>query len=80
MKTQNIINEFWDYIEARKNNKLEGRIHNWLNKDNLGSITVNDNVFWLEKTCSFSTIPNYCSGYIVKWGKAKGLIYLYDLV
>jgi len=78
MKSQNIINEFWQHIE-NQNTKIAKRIYNWLNHDNLASIIVDGKLFWLEKTCSTSTIPNFAYTYIKKWASKKNLTYLYDL-
>ncbi len=41
----NILNEFWNEIKGKKNKSLEGKIFNWLNKDNLGTIIVEGGVF-----------------------------------
>jgi len=77
---KNIIGELWSEIENKKEkSKMAEKIYNWLNKDNLSSIIVNDNVFYFEKTSSLSSFPNYIYKWLVKWGEKRGLTYLYNL-
>lgn len=79
MSSLNITNRLWDYVEAqRTKTKLAGRVYQWLNKDNLGSIIIDGNVFWIEGRSNVS-MPNYIYNYIKQWGKIQGLTYLYDL-
>jgi len=75
----NIINEFWQYVETQRNKKIGEKIYQWLNRDNLGSIIVDNKVYWTELTCSYSTFPVYAYNYIKKWAKKRGLTYLYDI-
>jgi hypothetical protein len=75
----NLSEKFWEHIEQNKDKKFFQSVYNWLNKDNLGFIILEDNVFWIEKTCSNATLPNYIYNYIKKWGKSLGYKYLYDL-
>ncbi len=79
MSTENIINDFWNYVEIQKEKtKIGKRIYDWLNEDNLHAICQEKyGVYWLERTCSFATIPNYAWDYIEKWCKKRGLTYLY---
>ena len=76
---KNIINEFWEHVEENKNKKYIEKIYKWLNRDNLTSIIIDNNIYWLEKTCSLATIPNYAYNYIKKFMKKKGYTYLYDM-
>lgn len=71
---ENIIHELWEYAE--KNNR---RIYEWLNKDNLSSVVVDNGVFWYEMTSSSSKMPDWVYCWLKKWGNKKGLIYLYDI-
>ena len=73
-KINDIMSDLWEYAE--KNNK---RLYNWLNKDNLSSIPVDNGVFWFEMTSSTSKMPNWIYYLIKKWGNKKGLTYLYDI-
>jgi len=75
----NIINEFWEHIEENRHKKSIERIYQWLNRDNLASIIVNNNVYWIETVCQFSTFPKYAFDYIKKWCNKKGITYLYDI-
>ena len=74
----NIANGFWEYVIAQ-DTKIAERVFNWLNRDNLGAIIEDGGVFWIEKTCSTATLPNYIYNYIIRWGRREGLTYLYDL-
>lgn len=70
---------FSDIEEGKEDTKIAKLVYNnVLNLDKL-SIIECDNVFWIEKTCSWQTIPNYAYKYIKKWGNKRGLVYLYDL-
>ena len=78
MNTINLIHEFWEYVETKRNTKIGEKIYQWLNKDNLHAICEeNGNVYWLEKTCSYATIPNFAWDYMEKWCNKRGLEYLY---
>jgi len=76
-----LINTFWDeHFRGKDPNKLKGirlRIYNWLNRDNFGVFVLDNNVFWIEKTSSTATLPNYIYFYLTKWAKRKGYIALY---
>ena len=72
---ENIINELWRCAE-KNNNK---RIYEWLNKDNLSGVIVDNGVFWYELTVSYSKMPNWVYDWLKNWGNKKGLIYLYDI-
>lgn len=78
---KNIINNFWEYIESQKamGKKDAIKVYNWLNYDNLGSIIVDRGVFWVEKTCSTSTLPKYAMDYIKNYCRLLGYQYLYDI-
>lgn len=78
MEYVNLINEFWDHIENSRGQTLTNKVYNWLNKDNLGSINIDGKIFWLELTCSYSTLPKYAFNYIKKFMKKKGYTYLYE--
>ena len=74
-----IINEFWEHIEENRHKKSIEKIYQWLNKDNLSSIIVDNNVYWTELICQSSTFPQYAFDYIKNWCNKKGLTYLYDV-
>lgn len=76
---ENISSRFWEYIETQRNKKIGERVYQWLNCDNLGAIILDKNVFWIEKTSSLSSMPNYIYKYLKNWGKKQGYIYLYDI-
>lgn len=76
----NIDSEFWQFILDKKpTNKTASKIYKWLNQDNLGSITLDRGVFWIEKVNSTTVIPNYVYYAIKQWGIRQGYQYLYDL-
>ena len=77
MKT--LLNMLWEEAEEKKDKcKIWNKIYNWLDRDNLGNIVLDNNIFWFEKTCSLAIFPNYIYDYLVKWGEKKGYKYLYD--
>ena len=76
---EDISGYFWKHIEDNKNKQLQGKIYNWLNKDNLSSIINDNGVFWFEYVTQNSSPANYIYDYMVKWGKKRGLKYLYEL-
>lgn len=77
---KDITSEFWQYIENNRGKKRFDRIYNWLNRDNLSEIIVDNNVFWIELTCpSTNSLPNVVYDFIKKWAKKQGLIPLYDV-
>jgi hypothetical protein len=79
-KEKNIITDLWKYLNKPELNKIELKVFNWLNKDNLGGIILTDNIFYFEKTCSYFLMPNYVHNWLVKWIKNNyGLTYLGDL-
>jgi len=47
------------------------------NKDNFGGFGVDGNIFWIEKVCSISNLPNYIYSYLIKWANKQRYIYLY---
>jgi len=75
---ENIIYHLWKDVE-NDTSKTSKKVYNWLNKDNLSSIELDDKVFWFELTSSTSTFPDYIYKYLKNWGKSKGYTYLYDL-
>lgn len=79
-KEKNIIGDLWKYLESKKLNKTEQKIFNWLNCDNLNAIQADDNIFYFEKTCSYTIMPNYVFDWLKKWtAKKYNLTYLYDI-
>jgi hypothetical protein len=77
---KNVIFDLWEYLDRPNLNKTEQKIYNWLNHDNLTSIIVDDNIFYFEKTCSYTTMPDYIFDWLKKWTSKKyKLTYLYDL-
>lgn len=76
---EDISSRFWEYIETQRNKKIGERVYQWLNCDNLGGIILDKNVFWIEKTSSYSSLPNYIYKYLKHWGRKQGYIYLYDI-
>lgn len=79
--TVNILKEFWSYLE-KEDTKISDRVLNWLDKDQLGAIVINDKnnptLYWLETTNRNSTIPKYIFNYIKRYMDNKGIEYLYD--
>lgn len=74
----NIINQLWEFIEEEKDKtKIASKVYNWLNLDNLNAIILDNNIFWFEKMCSYTTMPNYIYSYLIKWGEKQGYTYLY---
>lgn len=80
-KMNELTDMFWEEHFRDKNpNELKGiklSIYNWLNRDNFGGFALDNKVFWIEKTCSTATLPNYVYSYLTKWAKRKGYTALY---
>ena len=76
-----LTNMFWDeHFRNIHKHELKGmklRIFNWLNKDNFGGFALDGKVFWIEKTCSMATLPNYIYAYMKRWATKKGFQVLY---
>lgn len=72
---------FWnEHFRNKDASQLKGiklSIYNWLNKDNFGGFALDGNIFWIEKTCSTATLPNYIYIYLKKWAMKKGFTALY---
>lgn len=77
---KNLLIDLWEYLESKKLNKTEQKIFNWLNCDNLNAIQADNNIFYFEKTCSYTIMPNYIFEWLKKWTSKKyNLTYLYDI-
>ena len=76
MSNKNILYDFWRYVE-RQDTKIAKKVYDWLDKDNLASIIVSNDVYWLEFTTSRTVIPGYVFNYIKNWCKKQGYEYLY---
>lgn len=78
-----LTNMFWNEHFRDKNSvklsKIKRRVYNWLDKDNFGGFAVDGNRFWIEKTCSTATLPNYIYDYMNKWAKKKGYQSIYTI-
>lgn len=72
------LRNYWRYIEG-KNTEQSKKIHEYLNKDRLYSIIVDNNVYWLETTSMNTNIPNYVYEDIKRYMNKKGYTYLYDI-
>ena len=76
-----LTNMFWNEhfrdIDVKELSGIKLRVYNWLNRDNFGGFALDNNVFWIEKTCSTATLPNYIYFYLTKWAKRKGFTALY---
>jgi hypothetical protein len=72
---------FWDeHFRNKKPQDLSNlrlRVFNWLNEDNFGGFGIDGDRFWIEKTCSRATLPNYIYAYMNKWAKKKGYTSIY---
>ena len=77
--TTTLTKEFWNYVESNRGKKVFDRVYAWLNGDNLGAIVLDGKVFWIEKTCSLATLPDYIYNFIKAWCRNLGYNYLYDL-
>ena len=76
----NLISELWDYLNQPNLSKIETKVFDWLNRDNLNSIITDGKIFYFEKTCYYTIMPNYIYNWLKKWvSKKYNLIYLYDL-
>jgi len=75
----NLTSLFWNHIEANRDKKLQERIYYWLGQDNLGKLATDGRIFWIEKTWSGATVPDYVHDYIIKWAKKRGYQYLYEV-
>jgi len=76
-----LTNMFWNE-HFRDNSrqdlsKIKQKVFDWLNRDNFGGFALDGRTFWIEKTCSTATLPNYIYSYMKKWAKRKGFISLY---
>jgi len=75
MKTQDITKELWKDMENRKT-KIQEKVYNWMQRDNLNAVILYGDAFWFELTCpSTNTMPDYVYEYLRKWGKSKGYRY-----
>jgi hypothetical protein len=74
---RNAISLIWDYAYTDKS-KMAKRVYNWLNKDNLGGVIIDEQSghFWFELHGN-SVIPNYIYHFIVKFYEKSGYKYLY---
>jgi len=80
MQDKNILSDLWSYLEETDKTKAEQKVYNWLNKDNLGDIIVDNKVYWFELTNSYSTLPNHIFYWLKKWiSNNYNLSYLYDV-
>ena len=75
---ENISNLFWEHIE-NSDTKISKKIYEWLSRDNLNAVILDDKVFWFELTTSYCVMPNYIYEYMKKWGRKLGYTYLYDI-
>ena len=77
---KNILKDLWLYLEKENKTKIEQKVYNWLNKDNLNTIVLTkDNIFWFEATNTSNYIPNYIYYWLKKWVKEHFKAnYLYD--
>ena len=79
----NLTSEFWDeHFRSKEINnmsKIKQKVYNWLNCDNFGGFVVDGKVFWIEKTVSTASLPNYIHKYLIKWMEKRGYKYLYSL-
>jgi hypothetical protein len=77
-----LTNKFWDEHFRSKEfinmTKIKQKIYNWLNEDNFGGFVIDGKIFWIEKVCSTSSLPNYIYDYLIKWGEKAGYKYLYS--
>jgi len=77
----NLTRLFWnEHFHNKDRNKLIGikaKVYDWLNKDNFGGFGVDGNIFWIEKVCNMSNLPNYIYSYLIKWANKQRYIYLY---
>jgi len=72
-----LTDDFWN--EFFRADKIKNRkIYNWLNRDNLGGLVTDGNVFWIELIGSYNILPNYIRKFIIKWADKKGYKYLYN--
>ena len=67
----------WAHVEHSKT-KISKRVLAELNKDIL-SVVKDREIFWIEKTASYVTIPNFVYKYVIAFYKKQGLLYLYDI-
>ena len=76
-----LTNMFWNEHyrgnDRAKLSKIKQKVWDWLNEDNFGGFGLDNNVFWIEKTCSMARLPNYIYHYLIKWAKRKGYTALY---
>lgn len=81
MTQKNLLPELWEYLENKKQlTKIELKVLNWLDHDNLSSILSDGAIFYFEKTCSYSVFPNYIHDWIKKWVSERyNIVYLYEM-
>jgi uncharacterized protein (DUF2164 family) len=73
-----ITKDLWQYTKTNKT-KIAKQVYNWLNKDTLLNIEVYDDMFWLEFTYSYASIPNYIYTWLIHWiEKNYNLKYWYN--
>jgi hypothetical protein len=73
-------NEHFRNINRVNLKGIKGKIFDWLNRDNLSGLIVDNKVFWIELIGNPSYLPNYIRRYIISWAKNKGYKYLYSEV
>lgn len=76
MKDKNVIGEFWEYAES-EDTKISDRVLAYLNRDELGAIISDGNVYWLKYHGNYSA-PKYVFKYIKRWMNNKDVEYLFD--
>lgn len=80
MATQYITPDlFHDIEQGKENSKLAHRVYDKVLNYDLIMIVQDGDIYWTEKTYSFSKIPQYAYDYIKQWAKKRGLTYLYDI-
>jgi len=72
----NVIGEFWEYLEGEET-KISDRVLAYLNRDELGAIISDGNVYWLKYHGNYSA-PKYVFKYIKRWMNNKDVEYLFD--
>ena len=72
---------FWNEHFRDKNRAeligIKAKVYDYLNSDNFGGFGLDNKVFWIEKNCLTSRLPNYIYTYLTKWAKNKGYTALY---
>lgn len=81
MDSKQLTGLFWDEHYRGKDrarlSKIKQKIWDWLNLDNFGGFVLDNDKFWIEKTCSTSKLPNYVLAYLKKWASKKGFTSIY---